>query len=663
MPNHSQEFTSKYIIIWLDRDLDISNEDNQELLSRLHSAVSIIKTFTNMDQCITYLEQIQNEKVFLIISDYFIKQIASLEEQFNQINSVYIFSNRKSKSSDTTIPYTKGKGIFTHMKQLCNELIQEIRQLNKDLTSISIIPVQSIDQNFNGIDPLFMYLQLLKENLFTLNDDRKTEIKQFIDYCRLHCANSTEETENINDFETGYDKEKTPIEWYTMEGFLYRMLNEALREVNIEVLMKMAFFIRDLHKQIKQRHLEPSIAKIPSTIYRGQGMFNRDFEKLKKSQGGFLSFNNFLSTTCKEHVARGFAERSRDKLEKTPILFEISIDPSIVTVPFSLIMDLSKFPDEEEILFSTSTVFRIDKIQKVENRLWKVNLTYTNESDPLLKRLADHIRISMGGGNVWRKLGQLMIKMGQFDSALKTFETLLETNDSNDKTENAFLHNQVGYILKQQNKLKEAFFHYQESIKINRTHMSETDPRLSSTYSNIGGILKKLGDTNGALKFYELVLKIDLAAAQPNQLEIAIDHNNIGAVFDDQGKYSEALKKYEQALDIKLAYLPPHHPSLASTYSNIGSIHQKMGDISMALSFYEKTLEIQQKSLPPNHPSLVVTYGKLATVLVELHRYEEATNYAEQSAIVAKNAFGSSHPETTKRERYFDELRKKHHVS
>lgn len=58
--------------------------------------------------------------------------------------------------------------------------------------------------------------------------------------------------QRINDLEQKYG-EQTPIWWYTLESFLYRMLNHALRTFDIDILVKMKFFIRDLHEQIKHR--------------------------------------------------------------------------------------------------------------------------------------------------------------------------------------------------------------------------------------------------------------------------------------------------------------------------------------------------------------------------------------------------------------------------
>jgi tetratricopeptide (TPR) repeat protein len=501
-----------------------------------------------------------------------------------------------------------------------------------------------------------MYCQLFKENLLTTKIGVKCGIKEFIEFCRRQYNENENDIALTNDLEKRYTEE-SPIWWYTQEAFLYKKLNEALRNMNIEVLMKMGFFIQDLHQEIKRWYSKLKSNQIPTTVYRGQGLSNKDFEKLKV--GGFWSCNSFLSTSQKESATSTFIGFHQKSIDTKAIIFEIKIDPSISSVPFAPIKDLSYYKHEDEILFSMSTVFRIGEIREVGTNLWKVYLTLVNDRDPLLKRLTDHIRISLGDGDEWHRLGQLTIKMGQFNKALEIYQELLQNIDHNNEVEKAFLHNQLGYVWKQKENLKEAFSHYKESIKISRAYMSETDPRLSSTYSNIGGILKKLGDPNEALKWYELVLKIDLAAPKPNQLEIAIDHNNIGSVLDDLGKYADALKSYEQALDIKLSHLPPHHPSLASTYSNIGLIHRKMGDCSTASVYYKKTLEIQQKSLPPNHPSLSVTHGKLATVLEELHKYKEAIEHAEQAVKIANAAFGSSHPEATKRQRYLDELRQK----
>ena len=246
-----------------------------------------------------------------------------------------------------------------------------------------------------------------------------------------------------------------------------------------------------------------------------------------------MSFNVFLSTSRKEDISQGFACQNLRSEDKQAVLFEIKIDPASSTL-YTPVNDLSAVLGEEEILFSIASVFRMDGIEEIEKGLWKINLASTDDRDPILQRLTDHIRLSLGDGDGWRPMAQLLIKMNELDRAIDIFQMLLDKVDVSNKAESAFLHHQLGYIFKQKDQLQIAFEHYQQALQIHRTYMSDTDSPLSSLYSNIGTILKKLGDANGALKYYELVLKINLAATRPSQFEIAIDHNNIGSVLDDQ---------------------------------------------------------------------------------------------------------------------------------
>jgi hypothetical protein len=93
-----------------------------------------------------------------------------------------------------------------------------------------------------------MYLQLLKEILleFPYNPISKKELG---DFCRLHYADSPGELKVTDEFERDYAR-PSPIWWYTTECFTYSMLNKVLRTQDIEIILKMGFFIRDLHQQI-----------------------------------------------------------------------------------------------------------------------------------------------------------------------------------------------------------------------------------------------------------------------------------------------------------------------------------------------------------------------------------------------------------------------------
>ena len=125
----------------------------------------------------------------------------------------------------------------------------------------------------------------MKEILLTIEFEQQ-HIKEFIDYCRAAFADNEKELENIDKFEQKY-RDETPIWWYTYECFLYPMLNRALRMIDVDIIIKMGFFIGDLHRHIEKLHKEQfgnhQTGKT-FTVYRGQGLSKTDFDQTEKNK-------------------------------------------------------------------------------------------------------------------------------------------------------------------------------------------------------------------------------------------------------------------------------------------------------------------------------------------------------------------------------------------
>jgi hypothetical protein len=130
-----------------------------------------------------------------------------------------------------------------------------------------------------------------------------------------------------------------------------------------------------------------------------------------------MSFNNFLSTSTNREVSLGFTISASTKTDTVGILFKMSINPSVSSAPFASIQEVSYFQEEEEILFSMHTVFRIGDITKINdnNRLYQVELTLTADDDQQLRILTDQIREETPGETGWKRLGQLLLKLSQSD--------------------------------------------------------------------------------------------------------------------------------------------------------------------------------------------------------------------------------------------------------
>ena len=110
-------------------------------------------------------------------------------------------------------------------------------------------------------------------------------MKDLTDHCRQVHANNSDALYAIAEFEQKHS-EHALIWWYSCEFFLYKMLNRTLRTLEVDIIIFLGFFIRDLCRQIKQLHTdEYGMRKAsPFVVYRGQGMSNTDFDRLQQTK-------------------------------------------------------------------------------------------------------------------------------------------------------------------------------------------------------------------------------------------------------------------------------------------------------------------------------------------------------------------------------------------
>ncbi|CAF4234579.1 unnamed protein product, partial [Rotaria sordida] len=189
-----------FLLVWLDGNLDESNEDFKKSLRRLRRVVASITTFTDAQECVNFLSEIKREKVFMIISGSLGQHVIPDIEAWPQLESVYVFCRDQVVHEEWANKISKAL---------------QIDRENCDRALISI--------SFNGLDALFMYTQLLKEAVLEIEDDDRKSIKDLAEYCR---EQDDILEDQIKQVENEY-RNHTPIWWYTAETFIYPMLNRG----------------------------------------------------------------------------------------------------------------------------------------------------------------------------------------------------------------------------------------------------------------------------------------------------------------------------------------------------------------------------------------------------------------------------------------------------
>ncbi|CAF1055478.1 unnamed protein product [Adineta steineri] len=640
-----QRMSQNYLLIWVDANIDQTNKDCQNTLAQLKNVVNDINLCTQPAHCVQVLNQFDHERAFVITSGSLGQHLVPEIHGMPQLDTIYIFCSNKSRHEACTLNWTKIKGVHTKIEEICQALKLAVKQCDQDTIAVSFLAVNEMAStaNLNQLEPTFMYTQLFKEVLLDIEYDDKA-IQNLAACCREDFSGNTNELQLINEFEREYCPPKA-IWWYTRECFAYKMLNQALRIMDADMIIKMGFFLRDVHQQIQQLYEQQvsSYERKPLIVYRGQGFMKSDFEKLQKTKGGLMSFNNFLSTSKNENVSLSFARRASVKPGMVGILFMMSIDPRVKSTPFASIKEVSAIKSEEEILFSMHTVFRVNGIKQIDNKnqLYQVELQLTADDDQQLRALTDRIR-EEAGGTGWQRLGNLLLKIGQFNKAEKLYNALLE--QTSDESETAYYYNQLGFIHSNQGNYGKAIQYYEQGLKIYEKTLISNHPYLATSYSNIGSVYNKMEEYPQALSSHEKALEINQKTLPSDHPLLATSYNNIGLVYSNMEKYFEALSSHEKALEIREKTLPSNHPDLATSYNNIGSVYDNMGEYSKALSFYEKALEICQKSLPSNHPDLATSYNSIAGVHYKMKEYSKALSCLERALNILQSALPPTHP-------------------
>jgi tetratricopeptide (TPR) repeat protein len=633
-----------YLLIWLDNEIDQFNKDCQNTLAQLRDVVNDVHIFTESDECVDFLTDIGDKKAFLIAAGTISLQIIPFIHNIPQLDAVYILWRNKSQHEQCANKWDKVKGVHTEITPICESLQHAVKQCNQNSIAVCFVPVseETSGQNLDQLEPSFMYTQIFKEILLSIKYNTQS-IKDFTTFCREGNYASPSSTKQ---FENEYHI-KSPVWWYTSSPFIYPMLNSALRTLTADIIIKMGFFIHDLHQKIEELHQQQvsDYYGQPFVVYRGQGLSRTDFEKLLKAKGGLISFNNFLSTSKDPEISRGFAEIALTQTDDmVGILFKMSIDPSISSAPFAAIQQFSCFQKEEEILFSMHTVFRIDEITEIGNnsRLHQVDLVLTSDDDQQLRILTERIRVETVGPTGWERLGKLMLKIGQSNKAEELYEALLQ--QASDEYEKALYYNQLGHIKHDQGSYEKAVWYHNKSLEIDQRTLFPDHPYFATSYNNVGGVYFHMGEYSKAISFYEKALEIQQKTLPSNHPHLAASYNSIATAYSNMGECLKALSFYEKALEIFQKTLPPNHPDLATAYNNVGGVHFNMGEYSKAISFCEKALEMKQKILPSNHPDLATSYNNVGGVHYSMGEYSKALSCYEKALEIRQKTLPSNHP-------------------
>ncbi|CAF1066357.1 unnamed protein product [Didymodactylos carnosus] len=242
------------------------------------------------------------------------------------------------------------------------------------------------------------------------------------------------------------------------------------------------------------------------------------------------------------------------------------LDTRLETRAFADISDMSFFHNEQEVLFSLGSVFRLENVMFDEREaLWRVKLTLCNEDDQDMKEMYEYQKKSVGGGDEQASLlslGFLLHNMDEYEKAKQYYARVLDEL-SDDDTNVVLCHKRLGEVSASQGEYDVALDHLNEAVKLYKKFQHAHDT-----------------------------------------VEIAACYQWIGRVHFHKKEYETALSYLNKALAIRQAKLPADHVQTAHTLSEIGNVHNYQRDYDSALSYHQRALVMYKKVLP----RLTLTY-------------------------------------------------------
>ena len=486
----------------------------------------------------------------------------------------------------------------------------------------------------------FVHFQVLIDQLLRM-DSNDVDRKRLVFACIRHYCQNDAQIAAIKEFEKDYSLESSLL-WYTRDSFVYRMLNQALRTQNINLLLLFRFVIGDLAKRLEEHRWHSRIL-----TYRGQLMSKGELEALKQSVGELISFNSFLSTSSNRAFALFMLtdETSSDDLER--VLFEIEADPRLPgTKPFADITILSYFPLEQETLFMLGSIFRTRSIAASEDGVWIIRLTLCSELDHDLKPITEHLKTRYSDNKTnLVSLGNLLLDMGRYDEAEKYFRRFLNSTSMEDPNVNALCLHLFGMVDMRRGDYEPSLRWFNKSLAIKMQNQIRDDD-VAYTLNSMGIIYAKTGDHARALQTFQDALSIFKDEVAEDDPTVAMCLRNIGSLYAKDKKFSEALDYLERGLLMTQKHLHPDHPNLSELHNSLGQVHSELGHHDLALKHLNAALRIEQKSCPRSE-TVAGTLTNIADVHKKETHFKEALSFYEKAASIYRQTLPPTHADVT----------------
>lgn len=551
-----------------------------------------------------------------------------------------------------------------------------VEKFGRNLSNVNSTPMSILnlkeERSVTDLDregSTFMWKNLLIDCILNMEYDIDDDQTFIINTLKRKYIDKPEELAVIDEFDKTY-KKTDAIRWYTKQSCVFKEFNNALRISCLNIILSFRFYLKDLAAQLREE--QPKFPDLNSngivTLYRGQGMYLEEINRLKTATPGCLiSVDSFLSTSRSKDVAIGFAKPDKDK---QPVLFEIKCNLGLPSKPFADISSpkFTPFPNEKEVLFMVGTIFKLQSISYDSKlQLWRLRLRLFNENNHRLAKLYKSIRDKMGQETDLLTLADLLVQQGDYEHALRVYTRsvfdLISAANLTDHGERNLIQSFMGIANVQGDlgRYDDSIEFYNEIIKLinSRKNSDQKHYQKAVAYYAKSSPSSEKGDYARAKQDCEHALAIFIKYHGYDDSNVANCYEMLGNIDGNLGRlektkgningqyqyFQSAYDYYMKALEVRqrIHRDTPDHYELSVTYVNIGELYRDMGKSDEALEYMSKAYDTFIKTFPKGHNWIAITLDNIGEIYVLQNRFAEAKEKYDEAIEVYKRTLPEDH--------------------
>ena len=476
--------------------------------------------------------------------------------------------------------------------------------------------------------------------------------RQMLRECRAYYRNDPIQLGQIHEFQRKYQS-KDVIHWYTKPGFLYYLVNKALRSQDIWALYKFRYFIMDLSCYLEKMSRSQSFSTI--RLYRGAKLNRNELKQLQV--GSLISTNGFLSCSSNRDVAEMFIDtdyknnsssnRTQDAWQQF-VLFIIDVD--YTTSTDIVVADISRdsdIPDEDEMLFNFGSTFIINKICLDNDKgIWLIEMSSSSDHARINEGYEQYIRLRLQHISPMIMLGHILANIGgDLGQWMNYFHRLLKILPI-DHTERPNVYYVLANIYRFIEKFDKSLHCFRCARLLVRRFLPERVFDYCRILDGMGTIYSNLGHSERAIMLFEQVSVLQKKSFPDNHSEIPFHLNLMGHCLYRAKQYDRALSILESSKKFFQDKMPIELQGYAQTLHIMGLVYRALGDDNEALIAFQEAARRRYSLLGKEHPHLALTYYQLGLLHSDRAEYELALAYVEKSLNIQLIKLPHCHSET-----------------